>query len=189
MRPWALALTLTLPACASGPPVWTPAARTSAATCAPPEDATAPAWQLVTTPRFTFCVPPEWTTADGRTWRGAGGSLTWGTGVAPERHVVRSVQVRVRVPPGGGPPTTAEVAAAAAAQGQGPPSCSSYRRSERVGGQVATLYDNECDNRHMTGGLWPDAGVYFQGEAGDAVTASQQLQVLRTVRFLAVPAH
>jgi len=189
MRPWALALILTLPSCASGPPVWTPAARTSAATCAPPDSTAAAAWRLVTTPNFTFCVPPAWSTADGRTWRGSGGSLTWGTGVAPVRHVVRTVEVHVRMPPGGGPPTQAEVEAAAAAQGQGPPSCTSYRRSERVGGRVAALYDNECDNRHMTGATWAQAAIYFQGEAADAVTASQQLQVFRTVRFLVASAR
>ena len=166
-----------------------PAARTSAATCAPPDTVTAAAWQLVATPRFTFCVPPAWTTDDGRTWRGGGGSLTWGTGVPPDRRTVRRVEVRVRVPTSGGPPTQAQVEAAAAAQGQGRPSCTSYARSEHIGGQVAGLYDNECDNQHMTGAQWAAAGIYFQGEAGDAATASQQLRVFRTVRFLAASAN
>jgi len=189
MRLCALAVVVILPACASGPAVWTPAARTSPESCAPPEPSTAAPWQLVTTPTFTFCVPQAWSTEDGRTWRGPGGSVTWGTGRAPERTVVQRVEVRVRVPPGGGPPTRAEVEAAAAAQGKGPPSCTSYRHSERVGGPVATIYDNECDNRHMTGALWLDAGIYFQGEASDAVTASHQLQVFRSVRFLGTPAR
>ena len=188
MRTWAIMVILALPGCASGPPAWTPVARSSPASCAPPDTSKAVPWQLVTTPSFTFCVPPAWSTTDGRTWHGRGGSLTWGTGTAPVRQEVIRREVRVRVPPGGGPPTMAEVQAAAAAQGQGPPSCTSYRRSERIGGQVAALYDNECDNRHVTGAQWADARVYFQGEAGDAVTAFQQLQVFRTVRFPAASA-
>jgi len=181
MRRLLLGLFCLLSGCASGPRMWTPVQRPSAASCAAPGAPTDAPWQLVSAPGFTFCVPSDWRTSDGRTWHGAGGSVTWGLGTPP-RRVGPPMIVEMRVPPGGGMPSPAAIQAAAAAQGA--PQCSTYRRSEKVGGQVAELYDTECNGEHHTGARWESAGVYLQGEGGMDGTASVQLQVYRTVRFV-----
>jgi len=182
MRRLGLALLGALQGCASVPLIWTPAQRPSAASCAAPGAPTNAPWQLVSAPGFTFCVPPDWRTSDGRTWQGGGGSVTWGLGTPPPRQVVRPVTVLVRAPAGGGMPTQGAIRAAAAAQGI--PQCSTNRRSQPVGGQTAELYDTDCDGEHHTGAWWGSLGVYLQGEGGTDGTASLQLQVYRTVRFV-----
>ena len=174
-------------ACASAPPIWTPAARTSPASCSAPGGPVSPEWQLVTGDGFTFCVPPDWRTTDGRTWHGTGGSsVTWGAGAMPRREVVSGV-VTMRVPAGGAPPSRAAVEAAAQAQlGQ---QCTTDRHAESVGGQPARLVDFSCQGQHNTSIQWTGAALYFEGETGDAREASLQLQVYRTVRFLTGADH
>ena len=180
MRGYALALLGIVGGCASGPRMWTPAGRLSAATCAAPGAPSGAPWQLVTAQGFTFCVPPDWRTADGRRWQGADGSVQWGLGTPP-RRALDSGTVAVRVPMGGGMPSPADIRAAAAAQGIA--QCNTERRVEQIGGQTAALYDAECDGQHHTGAQWETLGIYLQGEAGGAFAATLQLQIYRTVRF------
>lgn len=140
-------------------------------------------WQLVSAQGFTFCVPADWQTADGRTWHGAGGSITWGTGVAPRQAVASGVVV-LRVPANGAMPS--EAAVRAAAEAQHGTRCSPHRFTERIGGTTANLFDTECEGQYHTGVQWDDPAVYFHGETGNAGTASLQLQVYRTTRFTSV---
>jgi len=180
LTPMALAM---LQACASSPPMWTPAARTTVASCAAPGAPAAPSWQLVTADGFTFCVPADWRSADGRTWHSADGSVTWGTGIPGPRDVVTG-SVIVLVPVGGAGAMPSPSAMQSAANAQMRERCSNDRFAEKVGGRSATLFDNECDGRHNTGAQWGAPAVYFRGEAGDAATASLQLQVYRSTRFV-----
>jgi hypothetical protein len=185
MRQRVLIGLLLIQACASGPPAWTPAARLSPASCTAPGVPAAEPWQLVAGDGFTFCVPADWHTSDGRTWRGGGGSITWGTGAPPPGPVI-SGEVVTRVPVGQMP---SQGSLQAAAEAQVRARCSVNRFTERVGGLPAALHDTECDGRHFTGARWETPGVYLQGEAGDAWTASLQLLVYRTVRFAPTGGH
>ncbi len=178
---WVIAV-LSLPACASAPPMWTPAARTTAASCAAPAPSAAASWQLVAARGFTFCVPTDWEATGARSWRTAGGTMHWGTGT-PARHPVVSGVIEMRVPAGGPPPSSAELEDAARAQVA--QRCSNRRFSESVGGRPAALFDTECDGVHYTGSQWTAPAVYFQGEAENDATAVVELQVYRSARFVA----
>jgi hypothetical protein len=180
MRYWLPVCLLLVQSCASGPRLWTPAARPSAASCSVPGQNPTTLWRLVSAQGFTFCVPGDWETADGRTWRGAGGSITWGTGFPPRQATVSGTVV-MRVPANRGMPSEAEVRAAVEAQlGV---RCSPYRLKESIGGAAADLYDTECNGQHHTGARWESPAVFFQGQADSPSAASLQLQVYRTTRF------
>jgi len=176
MRHRACAIILLAAACATAVPTWAPVARTAPESCSAPGAPAGVAWQLVTAPGLTFCMAPGWHARDASTWIGTAGSVTWGTGTPPARSgavvvrdYVRSCQVR------GG---------CTAYEPSGPPSCSDNRGSEVIGGQAATVYDLACSGRHMTGATWREAGIWFQGDAEDGQTASLELMVFRTMRFV-----
>ncbi len=176
MRYRACAVIVLAAACATSAPVWTPVARTAPESCSAPGAPAGQTWQLVTAPGLTFCVPPGWHAGEANTWLGGSGSVTWGTGSAPTRSgavVVRDYVRSCRV--GGG---------CTAYQPNPPPACVDDRRSEAIGGQAATIYDLACNGRHMTGAVWREAGVWFQGDAEDERTAALELMVFRTLRFV-----
>ena len=137
-----------------------------------PESATEP-WRVVRGRGFTFCVPASWRAVghptrqdvDARTWRGGGGSITWGTGeYRPQQIATETVIVRA------GDPLPA-------------PSGSVRRFNEVIDGRSAKMWDNEFRGRHYTGAVWTTPAVYMEGEASAQHSARLQLAVFRTVRF------
>jgi hypothetical protein len=163
-------------ACATAPPMWTPAARISAATCSAPGAPAASPWQLVTGRGFTFCVPAAWRSSDGRTWRSGGSLVGWCTGRPPAQcpDVRGEINIQVITNP-------SEVGAARLAE-EGD-ACSGQEFAETISGAAATLSEWHCNGHHVTAGVWPTLAVYLLGQTDDAVTARLQLQVYRTVRF------
>jgi hypothetical protein len=180
MRYGPLLCVLGVQACVAMHPMWTPAARTSANTCgAPDAPASAPPWQLVRGQGFTFCVPADWHSSDGHTWRSRGSLLGWCTPDRPDQcpNVAGYIS---------GPIVTNQAQTGAAALVNEGGGCSSDRFREDVSGALATLFDQYCEGRHVTGiGWWSGPSVEFLGQTDDAVAARLQLQVYRTVRFTA----
>ncbi|HEV2150436.1 MAG TPA: hypothetical protein VGR37_23755, partial [Longimicrobiaceae bacterium] len=103
---------------------------------------------------------------DAASWRGDGGTLTWGTGAyAPEERGTMTVEARgdraQRGPPG-----------------------EMRRFPESIGGASADLWHDRIGERHFTGAQWTrPRQVHLSGEARDARTAALQLAAYRTVRF------
>ena len=132
-------------------------------------------WRRVQARDFTFCVPTSWRPAgnrsangiDARTWRGEGGSITWGTGAHRPRRVA-TAQVIVRA----GEPLP-------------PPPGQVRRFGEIIDGRPADMWDNEFEGKHYTGAEWSQPAVYIEGDATTPATARIQLAVYRTVRFSA----
>jgi len=182
MRCAGLTFLLLLQACASGPAPWAPTERPSPVSCnAPGASATAP-WILVTGAGFTFCVPHDWRLRDSHRWEGGGGSIRWGTGPLPLK-VFRPDDVSpagVRIPGS----TSRDLPPVGASEGENVPLCSTRLSKERIDGQTVDLRDTDCDGKHYTDAQWPDSSVFLQGEAHSVGTASLQLMVYRTVRFL-----
>jgi len=166
-----------LAACASAPPMWTPAARTSAVTCSAPDAPPTAGWQLVMGQGFTFCVPTGWVSSDGHTWRKAGSVLGW----CSRDRIDQCPQVHGEV-------TAAVVSdpsqmTAAGIYNEGG-ACSSDRYSTTTSGTLAVLFDEYCNGHHMTHAAWDERGLLFFGETDDPETARLELQVYRTVRFV-----
>ena len=189
MRIGTVAVVILIQACASRPPLWTPAARLDATSCAPPSATAGRSWKLVAGAGFTFCVPSDWQSRDGHSWRGGSGSITWGAGTPAPWPQVPQVErageiygTVTYVSPGEvAAPSSIPMVPAATLP------CSAKRFTERVGGVLADFYHGDCDGRHSTGAWWLAAGAFVAGVAADAETAELQLQVYRSVRFSAAP--
>jgi hypothetical protein len=168
-RSLALAALLALAGCAAPP-----AGPGAAPLPCPAEVAGAEAgeWRLVRAEGFTFCVPRGWRPAgapasadfDAASWRGGGGTVTWGTGAyAPGNRGPVTVEAR-----GGRSGAPGEV----------------RRFAESIGGAPAEMWHDRIGERHFTGAQWArPRPVHLHGEAGDARAAALQLAVYRTVRF------
>lgn len=121
---------------------------------ATPDGAT---WREVKTDRFSFCVPAEWRSSGQRSWRGEGGTITWGLGERVAPYVVASVP------------------------GQMP---SEMRESiETIGGARAELHIYRVGSTYRTSADWTAARVNFSGEARSYDVAQRHLAVYRTVRL------
>jgi hypothetical protein len=141
-------------------------------------------WKEVRATGFTFCVPGGWRPSgrarngvDARTWRSGSSSVAWGTEV-PERIRVATT-------------TTVVVVTDRSVGGTAPPPPTPMvpgrvrTFSEVIGGTPADLWDNEFEGVHYTGAKWSTPRpVYVTGESRDDRSASIQLQVYRTVRFM-----
>ena len=166
------ALVLSL-ACASGQATWAPVARTSPTSCAAPDQPPSQHWQLVPAAAagFTFCVPGDWLPQGGRSWYGAGASITWDIGQAGSdlaRFTIARVYGEVAGP--GMRPV-------------GPASCTTDRFDESIGGRQARLADTRCADRHSTSAAWSSPAVYMRGTAETGAAALLELLIYRTVRF------
>ncbi len=168
---------IVLAACASVPPLWTPAARTSATSCTNPGADPTPPWRLVGGAGFTFCVPSDWSASDDHTWQGGGGSITWSLANPASALVYRQVITDRPVQPGDiaqeGPNGVFSVTP-----------CSSRRMEELIGGQHASLMASDCPGQQRTYANWATLALHFSGRAPGPATANLQLQVYRSVRFL-----
>jgi len=141
-------------------------------------------WQLVRGTGFTFCVPADWQSADGLTWRGAGGSITFassGSGPLIPRDVITSrpivVGEIVETLPADQLPTTIRTVPTFAG-------CAERRLAETIEGRSVTLTDTDCGGDHSTSARWSNPALSFHGTAPSASSAQLQLQVYRTLRFL-----
>lgn len=171
-----LGVAVIMSGCASAGSTASPDAEAELAAPPPPCTVSVPSdepWREVRGNGFTFCVPASWRATgrsrdggpDASTWRGGGGSITWGTGAqGPRRVFVSEVTVRAGQPL------------------PDPPGRVS-RFTEVIGGRRAQLWNNEFDGKHFTGATWTQPALYLEGEASDAGAARLQLEIYRTVRF------
>jgi hypothetical protein len=181
MRNAALISFVLVQACAVAPPIWTPAARPSAATCNAPGAPDSTPWQLVMGQGFTFCVPATWQSSDRRTWRSGGSLIGWCTETLAQCPRVQYEFIGQII-------TDPSQEGAAAIADEGNP-CSGDHYKEIVSGASADLEDWRCNGHHVTSAVWFAQKVFFFGQTEDAVTARLQLQVYRTVRFVLAAAH
>jgi hypothetical protein len=172
---------LCIPACASAPAVWTPATRTSAATCSDPGAPASTPWQLVTGRGFTFCVPASWQSSDGRSWRSGGSVVGWCT----LRDLAACPNVTAVTFEFTGTVTHDQSLPPATALAQGADACAADQLAETIGGRLATLSHEHCGGHHVTQATWAAPALHFVGETDDASTARLELQVYRSVRFTA----
>ena len=122
-------------------------------------------WQQISAAGFTFCIPSSWRVT-GRSVRGDGGSIRWGTG---EYHPTEVGTMTVIAPAGSPPPT---------------PPGRRHSFTETIGGHLADLWDNEFNGRLFTGAQWKSpAPIYLAGQATDPKVRDRQLEVFRSVRF------
>ena len=149
---------------ACAPPVWTPPARTDAATCIAPGAPASSPWQLVTAQRFTFCVPVAWRASDGPTWRSGGSFLGWCARDHMEQCPKFTGYFSLTVISN---PNQATAAAIAREGGE----CSSDRFEQSIGGTPTTLIDQHCIGRHITEAAWMGRPLHFFGQTDDAVVA------------------
>lgn len=143
--------------------------RSSAESFPPCEVPTADAasWRQVNTGDLSFCVPAGWKPSGSHSWRGEGGSITWGYGVPKPRRVTVTTVVPADEPPAS-PPSF-------------PGSTNQLR--ETIGGVSVDLWITEIGGKIFTGATWKEPQrVYMNGEAPSQMLARRQLDVFRTVR-------
>jgi hypothetical protein len=124
-------------------------------------------WREVSARGFTFCVPPEWT-GSGNRWRSGEASVTWGTGVPPQRVGTATMVIRA----GETLPDRA-------------PDSNVRTFTETIGDAEAKLYSNRFGRRYFTAATWRKPAVYLEGESDSPLAADLQLRIYRTVRFTA----
>jgi hypothetical protein len=134
-------------------------------------------WRLVRADGFTFCLPMSWrpsgrssSSADAKTWRGDGGSITWGRG-----------EPRLGAPGTGTGPRGTAVGVIPAEQLMGFEQ-SRNRRVEEIGGRQAEIWHWEDRGTHYTGAQWRQPDFFIYGEARSSAVADLQLTIYRTTR-------
>ena len=139
-------------------------------------------WRLVRGEGFTFCVPMSWrpsgrasSSADAKTWRGHGASITWGRG-----------EPRPGAPGTGTGPRGTAVGRIPAEQLMGFER-SQDRKVEEIGGRAAEVWHTEDRGNHYTGAQWRNPDFFIYGEAKAPAVADLQLTIYRTTRATAPP--
>ena len=124
-------------------------------------------WRQVIAEGINFCVPADWTSFGSNTWRGSGGSVSWGPGEPnPRRLGVFTV-------PRGLDPT-----------GPPPPPVYSNRITEVIGGVSVDLWIRDAGGQILTGAQWTTPSLMnMTGEASSRRNAELHWTIFRTARI------
>lgn len=148
----------------------------SAGRAAPCPAAAGEAWSEVRDGELSFRVPPGWRRAGARTWRGQGGSLSWGRGEARDQATGPVVVRTTRISGAGVQQSTRPERAPVDPTRIG-------RVPEVIGGRAAEAWAHRMDGVHYVGAQWHSPQVFVMGEAHGEETAALLRAVLRTVCF------
>jgi len=131
---------------------------------------------------FAFCLPESWRptvpgqdTTDAKQWRGAGGSLAWGTG-RPRGFIGQDVQITVTYPivRGSNPRPIP----------QDPPSLCSRKTSALAPDGVPLIITAvECQRQWTVTAFSTQPAIFIQGETRSATVADLLERIVSTIRF------
>lgn len=129
-------------------------------------------WRQVQMPAFVVCLPSDWTQS-GSVWRRGAATIRWGIGIYGDPEDRR---------PGVQPPHSGAVVDT---EDGGAAGNFVSRFGEMIGGSWAELFRSQRGGTYRTGVQWAEARLWLVGQAADARTADLELNIYRTVRFVA----
>lgn len=129
-------------------------------------------WREVQMPAFVVCLPRDWKQSSSM-WRRGASTIRWGIGIYPDPESRQPVPGTVL---SGGTVNRQEGEAAGTVV---------RRFGEMIGGSWADLWRSRRGGNYRSGVQWVEARLWFTSEATDAQTADLQLNIYRTVRFVA----